>query len=121
MTRSVGIQGRQYSDRNGSMITELSDGCSRWVIGSYVITHRRRNVNWIQLGLARISWCLWPVGLSGSSYDRIHPLSLYIVRTFPRPTMRRLAKDVERLRRLARRRLEWAYDQVRWHSGQAVQ
>ena len=81
MTRSVGIRGRQYGDRNGSMIGELSDGCSRWVIGPYVITHRRRNVNWIQLGLVRISWRLWSVGLSVSSYDRIHPLSLYIVRT----------------------------------------
>ena len=75
-----GIRGRLYDDRRGSIMGELSDGCSRWVIGPYVITHLQRNVNWIQLGSVRTS-CPWQVGLSGFSYNRIHPLSLYIVRT----------------------------------------
>ena len=65
MTRSVDLRGRQYSDKSGSMIKELFDGCLRWVIGSYAITHGRRNANWIQLGLVHILWSLWLVGLSG--------------------------------------------------------
>ena len=55
MTRSVGIRGRLYGDRRGSMIGELSVGCLRWVIGPYVISPLQSNVNWIQLGLVHIS------------------------------------------------------------------
>ena len=38
MIRSVGIRDRRYNVRKDSMIGELSDGFSRWVIESCVIT-----------------------------------------------------------------------------------
>ena len=41
---------------------ELSDGCSRWVIGSCVITPLQRSANLIPLGLVRILLCPWQVG-----------------------------------------------------------
>ena len=45
--------------RKDFMIEELSDGCSRWVIGFCVITPLQRSANWIPLGLVRILLCPW--------------------------------------------------------------
>ena len=81
MIRSVDIRDRRYNVKKYFMIEELSDGCSRLVIGFCVITLLQRSANWIPLGLVRILLCPWQVGHSGFSGIQIHPLSLYIART----------------------------------------
>ena len=66
---------------DGSVISGLSDACLQWEIGFCVITHRLKNANWIQPGLDPILLFRWQDGLLVFSYNQIHQLSWFIVRT----------------------------------------